>query len=239
VEASPRPDGVVLRVATCNPRHGAGRFGLVSHRGLIDTCRSLDADILALQELDRFVVRSWFADQPTLVARTLAMRHVAAVTKRTPVGGSQCNALCARGELNNVEIVELPHREGAERRVAIFARVTLAGAAVSVACTHLQHRGGGAREQLAAVLETLLDRPSPRIVAGDFNIGPGDVEPLLAARGFTAAPSGPTFPAGAPRNRIDWIAVDAGLRVVGARLHNPVVGDHRPLVADLAVVPPG
>ena len=238
MEASPRPDGVVLRVATCNPRHGVGRFGLVSHRGLVDTCRSLDADILALQELDQFNARSCFRDQPAFVARALAMRHVPAVAKSTGFGGSQCNALCARGEISDVEIVELPRDEGTERRVALLARVKLAGATLSVACTHLQHSGGGAREQLAAVIETLISRPSPRLLLGDFNLGPDDVEPLLAARGFTAAPSGPTFPASAPRRRIDWIAVDGGLRVVGARRHDPVVGDHCPLSADLAVVPP-
>ena len=139
------------------------------------------------------------------------MRHVSAVAKRTGFGGSQCNALCARGEISDVEIVELPRDEGTERRVALLARVKLAGATLSVACTHLQHSGGGAREQLAAVIETLISRPSPRLLLGDFNLGSDDVEPLLAARGFTAAPSGPTFPAGAPRRRIDWIAVDGGL----------------------------
>jgi endonuclease/exonuclease/phosphatase family metal-dependent hydrolase len=236
MEAIPRGNGNFLRVATCNPRHGAGRFGLVSHRGLVDTCRTLDADILALQELDRYVVRSWFRNQPALVARALAMRHVAARAKRTPLGGSQCNVLCARGAIDQVEVVELPRRAEAERRVAILARVRLAGATVSVACTHLQHRGGAAREQLAAVLETLVARPSPRIVAGDFNLAAEDVEPILAARGFAPAPSGPTFPAGSPRRRIDWIAVDAALHVLGTRVHDPIVGDHCPLVADLAVV---
>ena len=88
-----------------------------------------------------------------------------------------------------------------------------------------------------AVLETLCLRPGPRLIAGDFNLTAKDVEPLLTARGFTAAPSGPTSPARAPRRRIDWIAVDAGLAVLGSRLHQPVVGDHCPLVADIAVRP--
>ncbi len=232
--ADTRPDEVVLRVATFNPRHGVGRFGLVSHRGLVDSCRSLDAEILALQEVDRRVVRSWFRDQPALIARALAMHHVTARAKRTPVGGSQCNALLARGRFEDVEVVELPRNAGDESRVAVLARVVLAGASISVACAHLQHRGGNAREQLAAVLETLRRRPGPRLIAGDFNLTEKDVEPLLTARGFTAASSGPTSPAHAPRRRIDWIAVDAGLAVLGSRLHQPIVGDHCPLVADVA-----
>jgi endonuclease/exonuclease/phosphatase family metal-dependent hydrolase len=239
VDPSTRPDGMVVRVATYNARHGVGRFGIVSRRGLVGTCRSLDADILALQEVDRFVARSWFRDQPAMIARALAMRHVTAPAKRAPGGGSQCNALCARGRLADVEILELPRPPGIERRVAILSRVTLSATAISVACTHLQHRGGVAREQLVAVLDRLLQRPAPRLLAGDLNIGPEQVEPILAARGFRAAPSGPTFPAHAPRTRIDWIAVDAGLEVVAARLHRALVGDHTPLVADLAVTARG
>ena len=235
--ADTRPDEVVLRVATFNARHGVGRLGLVSHRGLVDTCRSLDAEILALQEVDRHVIRSWFRDQPALIARALGMQHVTARAKRTPVGGSQCNALCARGHFEEIEAVDLPRRAGDENRVAVLARVVLAGASISVACAHLQHRGGNAREQLAAVLETLCRRPGPRLIAGDFNLTEKDVQPLLAARGFTAAPSGPTSPAHAPRRRIDWIAVDAGLVVLASRLHQPIVGDHCPLVADIAVRP--
>ncbi len=229
------PGEVVLRVATFNARHGARDNGFVSHRGLVDSCRSLDAEILALQELDRHVIRSWFRDQPAYIARSLGMEHVTAHAKRTPVGGSQCNALCARGRFEDVEVIELPREPDDERRVAIICRVVLAGATVSVACTHLQHGGGKPREQLAAVVETMFRRPTPRIIAGDFNLAEEEVEPILAARGFRAAPSGATFPARTPRRRIDWIAVDSTLEVVGSRLHQPVVGDHCPLVADIAI----
>jgi endonuclease/exonuclease/phosphatase family metal-dependent hydrolase len=247
VDPSPRPgippneaviDGVVVRVATFNARHGAGRFGITSSRLLVETCRSLDADVLCLQEVDRRVVRSWFQDQVKLVAERLSLRHVVAPAKRTPVGGYQCNALAARGALDDVATVELPRRRGDERRVVVLARALVAGAEVSVACTHLQHRGGAGREQLAAALETLCARPAPHVLAGDFNLGPDEVEPILAARGFRAAGSGPTFPARGPRRRIDYIAAGPGLRIGPARLHAALVSDHLPVVADVVVPPP-
>ena len=232
---SARSDEVVLRVATFNPRHGAGALGLVWHRRLLDSCRSLDADVLALQEVDRHVVRSWFRDQPAAVARALGMQHVAARTKRTPVGGEQCNALCARGAFADVEVCELPRREGDERRIGLVARVALGGGRVTVACTHLQHRAGNAVGQLHAVLEVLERRPVPRLLAGDFNLEPPDVEPVLAAHGFRAVPSGATSPAHAPRRRIDYIAVDDAFSIVTSRIHQPLVGDHCPVVADLTL----
>jgi endonuclease/exonuclease/phosphatase family metal-dependent hydrolase len=234
VESSTRPEEIVFRVATFNARHGAGDSGWVSHRKLLDTCRSLDSDILALQELDRRVIRSWFRDQPALIARGLATRQVTAPAKRTPVGGWQCNAVSARGRIADVEVLELPRTRGDERRVALLARVALPGGVVSVACTHLQHHHGNAPEQLASVLQALRDRPDPRVVAGDFNLDAPRAEPILAQYGFIAAPSGPTAPADRPARRIDWIAVDERLRIVGARLHRPLVSDHLPLSADLA-----
>ncbi|MGQ0825490.1 MAG: endonuclease/exonuclease/phosphatase family protein [Actinomycetota bacterium] len=225
----------VVRVATYNARHGVGPFGLVSHRGLIDSCRVLDADVLALQELDRRVVRSYFRDQPKLIGRALPMRVVTAPAKRTPVGGWQCNAIATRGELTAVDIVELPRQNGHERRVAVFARVELPGRALTVACTHLESRSrDAAAVQLDFVLDTLDERPAPQVVAGDFNLGSEVVEPALAARGFIVAPSEPTFPAHAPRSRTDWIAV-AGGSVVATQVHRPAVGDHRPLVADIVI----
>jgi endonuclease/exonuclease/phosphatase family metal-dependent hydrolase len=226
----------VARVATYNARHGVGPFGLVSHRGLIESCRILDADVIALQELDRHVIRSFFRDQPRLIARALAMRVAIAPAKRTPVGGWQCNAIATRGDLVDVEILELPRAPGRERRVALLARVELPGRALSVACTHLDSHGGhAATDQLRVVLDALTRRPPPRVIAGDFNLGPDPVEPILEAAGFEPADSGPTHPAHDPRTRIDWIAVDGGARIAATQLHRPLVGDHRPVVADVVL----
>ena len=176
--------------------------------------------------------RSCFRDQPAFVARRVgnAPRTCSGEEHRVWRIAVQRAVRTRRDQRCRNRRAPTRRRHGTS--ASRCSRVKLAGATLSVACTHLQHSGGGAREQLAAVIETLISRPSPRLLLGDFNLGPDDVEPLLATRGFTAAPSGPTFPAGAPRRRIDWIAVDGGLRVVGARRHDPVVGDHCPLSAD-------
>ncbi|GIU90437.1 MAG: endonuclease/exonuclease/phosphatase [Acidimicrobiia bacterium] len=226
-------DTLVVRVATFNAQHGARPGRLPSTHGLVETCRGLDADVLGLQEVDRHVPRTWFADQPAAVARVLGYQHRSAPAKRTPIGGRQCNALCARGSIADVEVVELPGRPQDERRVLLLARVVLPAGAVTVGVTHLA-TAGRARVQLPVVLERLDARPPPHLLLGDLNLTEGDVEPVLAAHGLQAAPSGPTFPASSPRRRIDWIAVGGGLSVGPARVHRTLVGDHCPLVADVA-----
>jgi endonuclease/exonuclease/phosphatase family metal-dependent hydrolase len=232
-------ESLVVRVATFNALHGARRGLLVSNRLLVASCRTLDADVLALQEGDRHSVRSWFRDQPALVARSLGMRVATAPVKRTPVGGWQCNALATRGNLTDVETVELPLRGGNERRVVLLARVLLPGTALTVACTHLQNGDKpAALMQLDAALDALEARPGPHVLAGDLNLGPDDVEPVLRARQFAAAPSPPTSPAQNPRRRIDWIACDGDLTAGTTRVHELFVSDHRAVVTDVVVSQP-
>ena len=233
MEASPRPDGVVLRVATCQPR---GTAWVASGSCRIEVWSTPADPSTPTSSRCRSSISSTRvpASATSLRSSRARWRCATYLQWRSARGLADRSATrCAHAARSAMSKSSSSRATKArERRVALLARVKLAGATLSVACTHLQHSGGDAREQLAAVIETLISRPSPRLLLGDFNLGPDDVEPLLAARGFTAAPSGPTFPAGAPRRRIDWIAVDGGLRVVGARRHDPVVGDHCPLSAD-------
>lgn len=226
------PETPVVRVATFNAKHGARPGRLPSTRALVDTCRGLDADVLGLQEVDLRTLRTGFADQPAAIAAALGFRHHTAPAARVSFG-RQCNALCARGVIDDVEVVALPGEPGDERRVLLLARVGLAAGAVSVAVTHLA-TGTRARAQLPVVLDRLASRPPPRLLLADLNLTAGDVEPALAGHGLTPAPSGPTFPAREPRRRIDWIAAGAGLAVGPARVHRPLAGDHCPVVCDLA-----
>jgi endonuclease/exonuclease/phosphatase family metal-dependent hydrolase len=229
------PEPTVLRIATFNTRHAADD-GLFRHRALVETCRGFDADVLALQELDRYVIRTWFRNQPALVAHALAMRYVAAPAKHLPIGGRQCNALLTRGALADVEVLDLPQPPGLEPRVAIVARVVLPGLEISVACSHLHHRPrSNAAPQLATIVEALATRPGPRIIAGDLNLNEHEAIPLLRDAGYLPIEVGPTAPRIAPREQIDWIACD-GFDLVHAEVHEPLVSDHLAVVATLSRV---
>ena len=71
------------------------------------------------------------------------------------------------------------------------------------------------------------------LLLGDLNLQPPAAQPILESAGFTVAEHGPTYPADAPRIRLDYVAVD-GLRVGGVRVAAPAtVSDHRAVVADL------
>lgn len=229
-----------MRVASFNI-HGGKLGGRRNLPPLVAACVDLRADILGLQEVDRRKQRSGFADQAKVVARGLGCAHVYGPTRHRVVRGQYGNALIANGRIDDVEVPVLPDSgTGQQRRAAILARVRTAELDVSVAVTHLAHHTkklkhlpNEAPGQLAAVLEWLTERPAPRIIIGDLNLQPPLATPILEQAGFTVAPTGPAYPADAPRIQIDYIAVNGLIVESAAVMPISDVSDHRPVVADL------
>jgi endonuclease/exonuclease/phosphatase family metal-dependent hydrolase len=147
------------------------------------------------------------------------------------------NGLLARGPISDVEVIKLPRPNDGEQRVAIVARVGVNGMDLAVGATHLSFRRGEGAPQLDVVIDALAEREAPRVLLGDLNLGPEVVEPALLEAGYQVAATGPTFPAAAPRVRIDFVAV-SGLEVVSARTPAPGMSDHLPVVVEVAC-PPG
>jgi endonuclease/exonuclease/phosphatase family metal-dependent hydrolase len=229
------------RVATFNIRHGAPPDGRVNHRALVQTCAELDADVVALQEVDHRRARSSFRNQAALVARHLGCSFVYGDVLRAGMFGRYGNALLVRGAILDLDRIQLPRPSARQARGAILCRVELPGLEVSVAATHLQHHPASLRGQpreaviqLRAVLAMLQQRPRPRLLLGDLNLGLSRAKPLLAAAGFESAPDVPTFPVDRPRVTLDYIAVE-GLRIVESVTVPTEASDHRAVVATVAV----
>lgn len=196
----------------------------------VEVLRTLAPDVLAVQELDRGADRSARVDQPGVLAEQLEMRVAfgPAVRRGHRAYGI---ALLSRAPLEGVELVCLPGPD--EPRVALLAEIECDGRRWSLATAHLTHRGRGVSAQLQAVLDALARRPLPRVLVGDLNIEPERLLPWTTAEGFTLAPGGPTFPAHAPRRRIDHVAV-AGAHLGGYGTVRLPVGDHLAAIADVS-----
>ena len=219
---------VAIRLTTFNIQHGQSAAGDVDIALLARSCAALDADVLALQEVDQHLRRSHDADTAAEIAEACGMTFVfgEAIAIR---GGRYGNALLVRGSIDDVAVLALPDEEP---RSAVIARVVLTtGEELSVACTHLGRRGG-APDQLVVVLDALRARSGPRALLGDLNIGTAEVEPIAARAGFTRVASDPTFPADAPRRTIDHVLLD-GLTSTAAVVPTLPVSDHRPLVVEV------
>jgi endonuclease/exonuclease/phosphatase family metal-dependent hydrolase len=193
---------------------------------LADGVRVLDADVVAVQEVERRVIRSWFADQPALIARAAgAQAHAYAPARRLAIVGSDGVALCARHPIVRHEVLDLPHQAG-QPRVALLVEL----ADVTIVTTHLQNEEHEARRQLDWLLARMHSIDGPCILLGDLNLRPPDIEATVMAAGFALAGGGPTNPAHDPVQQIDHIAV-RGLAVESAWVGHAPVSDHRPLLA--------
>ncbi len=232
-----------MRVATFNVHHGAPRHGGVDLDATVAACRSLDADVLALQELDSGASRSGGIDQAAVIADALGMDVVFAPTVALRGGGQYGHALLSRRPLRDVEVLPLATAAGREPRVAIVAISSVGDHEVSIASTHLQNERRGdpqpplAGQQLAETVAAIGTRPSPRLVLGDLNLEDDAVAPVFEAAGLVLVRSEPTFPSDRPRSTPDHVAVD-GLELVAASVPATTVSDHRPVQVELSGVEP-
>ncbi|MGH9179037.1 MAG: endonuclease/exonuclease/phosphatase family protein [Acidimicrobiales bacterium] len=227
-----------MRIVSFNIQHARTPAGAVDTGSLARWCAGLDARVLALQEVDDGLRRSGRVDQAGAVAEATGLEVVFGPARRVGRRGWYGNALLASGPVDEVEVVALPRRSWRrEPRSAIVAAVTVDGRRLSVAATHLSTAGDEAATQLAAVLGALARRPSPRVLLGDLNLHPAQVGPALVGTGLSLAdPAAPTFPASAPRARIDHVAV-GGLAVTGVVVMDAApVSDHRAVVVEVAGV---
>ena len=218
-----------MRIATWNIRHARPSRGFASNRRLAAAVGALEVDVLAVQEVERRFIRSWFADQPALIARAAsATARAYAPARRLAIFGSDGVALCARGEIRRHIVFDLPHANG-QPRVALLAELTTG---VTVVTTHLQNEAAEARRQLNWLLARLESVAGPCVLMGDLNLRPADIDEVVTSAGFTLAGGGPTEPADAPTQQIDHVAV-RGLEVASVSVGEAPVSDHRPLVAEL------
>lgn len=206
--------------------------------------RAIRPDVLCLQEVPRFwgwrgKRRALARDSGTVVAAgrracglaVLAAPHV----RRT---AREFHLLAPEPDLH--------------RRALAVAVLETGGARFVAASTHLDLAAEPRRRHVLEILEH-LDRArerygAPVVLAGDVNEEPGGPAwSLLADRlrdGHAVAPAGEaaTFPASAPRRRIDGVFADPDVEIVGCGVPGGEIAptadyaaatDHRPVMADL------
>lgn len=251
-----------LRVGTANLLHGLDvRTGSLDLRAVAEGLRALDADVLALQEVDRDLARSGQIDQTRRLAELLGMEGVfvpallgspdtswtavpadddgapgygVAVLSRLPVVAAERHALPGGGD-GERRPGATPSRPGWDRepRTALAVDVDHGGhVPLRVTSFHLSYLPWRAARQLQAAARAAAAGGGPAVLAGDCNLPAQAVRALLRRR-WAHAGGQPTYPAWQPRLQVDQIAVTGGVAVEAVERAPAGTSDHLPMVARL------
>jgi endonuclease/exonuclease/phosphatase family metal-dependent hydrolase len=219
----------VVRAATFNVRHGRGLDGEVDLRRTADAIAETGAELFALQELDRFQVRSRGEDQVARLADLtgLSLSFVSTVKKGAAEYGF---ALAARQPLR-LEFELLPRPSSEEPRAVAQARYF----GIAVLATHLSTVRGTRRAQTARLAELAAGLDPPVVVMGDLNQGRRALRPLRKA-GFDAGRHARhTVTARALNWQADYVLAGPGTTLLHTWTVTTDASDHVPLVAEIAV----
>ena len=231
-----------LRVLTYNIHHGEGTDGRLDLPRLAEVMKSVQPDLVALQEVDQSTERAGGVNQVAELERLTDM-HAVFGKAMDYAGGSYGVAVLSRWPLLSAENWALPSSPDREPRTALTVQVRAGegGPLLQFTTTHLdQTRDPQDRLAQAASLDELLVRESvPTILAGDMNARPDtDVMKIFEARWTNASSTDPlsTALAARPRPRGDYVLVRPAdcWRVIESRVvDESVASDHRPLLVVL------
>lgn len=242
-----------MRLATWNVLHGArDHRSPAQTQALVEGVASLDADVVALQEVDRFQPRSGTVDQLAECAAGFADSRFEPAILGTPGGDWRACVEDDGGVAYGIGILtrlpvrawhvlrlraapfRLPVRAtggrlqlfGDEPRVALAAELD----GITVIATHLSFVPGWNVKHLRAVTRWAATLPGPHVLLGDLNAGPL----LVRTAGWDLLAHEATFPSSRPRRRIDHVLGHGPLPpVTRVQVPEMAISDHRPLIVTL------
>lgn len=228
-------DKRTLRVVTYNIHACIGRDKRFDPQRIIDVIRRLDADLIALQEVEHHLV-----DDDDLLQFIAAETGYQAYAGPTMKRGSRNygNAILSRLPVTSMLTRDLSVA-GHEPRGLIELKLTINNQSVLLLATHLGLRPAERRWQTQQILALLeLQQSDVTILLGDLNEWFLWGRPLRwLNRFFDKAPHIPTFPAHFPVFSLDriWLRPTQIQQSVYAFNKAPALmaSDHLPLVVDL------
>lgn len=230
-----------LRLLSYNIRHGAGLDGRTDLTRIADLIVDLNADVVALQEVDRRTARTGGIDQAAELARLAGYEFFFFAGFMDYRGGEYGMAVLSRLPIIEAKRVQLPW--DAEPRASAVVTVRTDAGPVTIANVHFYKTARQRLAQAEVLQEALRDTAHPTVWVGDFNSMRGDAVMSWLDGPYAVPPkqgNPDTFPADRPSREIDFVAFtphDAFEVVEHRTMSEPVFSDHLPVLAELKAPP--
>ncbi|MEA2433692.1 MAG: hypothetical protein QOG54_1149 [Actinomycetota bacterium] len=216
-----------LTVATFNIHHGEGPDGVIDLQRTAEAIIETGAEIVALQELDRGLLRSGEVDQPAILAELTGMA-VSFFPTLDRAGGEYGIALASFKPLDP-SFVPLPRVGNEEPRGALVVRAD----GTWIVATHLATQRAARILQTTALADITSRLEGEMTVLGDFNQTRRTLTPLVEIGLKPVGPHLVTHRGRLKGRQIDHIVVSSGLRATEVFTVEAAASDHIPLVARL------
>lgn len=228
-----------MRVVSWNVHRCIGTDKEYRPDRIVEVLMKLNADVIALQEVDSSLRADDEQDQLSYIASRLGMCAEMGPTLSLDYG-AYGNAVLSRWPILEREEHDLSYRKF-EPRGAICVRLECPAGALRVVNTHLGLKYWERAFQIDRVLSELVwVDDSLTVLLGDFNEWfPYSGNALRLRRAFQRSPRMPTFPAPWPQFALDRIFFSRAPKAVSFRAPRDnltrVASDHLPLIAEFDV----
>ncbi|WP_188768877.1 endonuclease/exonuclease/phosphatase family protein [Novosphingobium endophyticum] len=227
-----------IKVASYNIHKAVGLDRRRDHERILRILLEVDADVVALQEVDRRFGRR-MAALPLDAIHDATDYHPVPLSMKPDSLGWHGNAILVRKGIDLVEAAPVP-LPVLEPRGAIRADLMIEGRRLRVVGMHLDLSGLRRRHQVRSVLSHIseCDHHCPTVMMGDLNewAQRGGCLREFDEQWRILAP-GRSFPARRPIASLDRIIVSAHWEVHGTHVHHSpasaVGSDHLPVFASL------
>jgi len=230
-----RDSSPLISMMTYNIHRGINKNGKLDLDGIAAVLKSSGAGIIAVQEVERFSIRTGFKDQIRYLADKLSMQYAFGRSIHI-LNGQYGNGLLSKYPIEEYEVIRL-YSEG-EQRTLLRAVLNVDGKHLTVYNTHLG-LGQAEREKQLKEMMKLASGEENLIIAGDFNSKADKLEVVTAglkdSGAIWNAEDRATFDESGLTERIDYIFASEDIKIKSYEVLETEASDHYPVISSLMI----
>lgn len=225
-----------IKIMSYNVRNCKGLDNTIDYKRVSDIINRVNADVVALQELDSATERS----NKIVVLQELAKQTKMIPTFRASIsyqGGKYGIGILTKEKPLKTEEISLPGKE--EKRSLLVVELTH----YVICCTHWSLTREDRIASVDLINKIAVKYSKPVFLAGDLNAEPGsaEIKNLEQDWQILSDPKQPTIPANDPKKCIDFILAKKDFKYEFKSIksiveNEPVASDHLPVWVEISII---